>query len=73
VTDTRVKGSPAVTFTQGHGLDGPWGMVAGKKQCVRNSLDVMITVACLQPAFLCQDVKDRLKNSFPMYKTYPNC
>jgi len=35
VTDTRVKGSPAVTFTQGHGLDGPWGIVAGKKliQC----------------------------------------
>ena len=34
VTDTRVKGSPAMTFTQGHGLDGPWGMVAGKKLCI---------------------------------------
>ena len=32
VADTRQIGSPAVTFTQGHGLDGPWGMVAGKKQ-----------------------------------------
>lgn len=32
VADTRQMGSPAVTFTQGHGLDGPWGMVAGKKQ-----------------------------------------
>ena len=31
VADTRQKGSPAVTFAQGHGLDGPWGMVAGKK------------------------------------------
>lgn len=28
VADTRQIGSPAVTFTQGHGLDGPWGMVA---------------------------------------------
>ena len=32
MADTRQIGSPAVTFTQGHGLDGPWGMVAGKKQ-----------------------------------------
>ena len=30
VADTRQTGIPAVTFTQGHGLDGPWGMVAGK-------------------------------------------
>lgn len=30
VADTRQTGTPAVTFTQGHGLDGPWGMVAGK-------------------------------------------
>ena len=44
MTDTRVKGSPAVTFTQGHGLDGPWGMVAGKRQCVHNSLHVLISV-----------------------------
>lgn len=32
VADTRQTGTPAVTFTQGHGLDGPWGMVAGKNQ-----------------------------------------
>ena len=31
MADTRQAGIPAVTFTQGHGLDGPWGMVAGKK------------------------------------------
>lgn len=30
VADTRQTGIPAVTFTQGHGLDGPWGMVAGR-------------------------------------------
>ena len=30
VADTRQTGTPAVTFTQGHGLDGPWGMVAGE-------------------------------------------
>ena len=30
MSDTRQPGIPAVTFTQGHGLDGPWGMVAGK-------------------------------------------
>lgn len=27
--DTRQSGSVAETFTQGHGLDGPWGMVSG--------------------------------------------
>ena len=48
MTDTRVKGSPAMTFTQGHGLDGPWGMVAGKKQCLYNSLYVLISVTCEQ-------------------------
>ena len=32
VADTRQTGTPAVTFTKGHGLDGPWGMVAGKNQ-----------------------------------------
>lgn len=32
MADTRQIGSPAVTFTQGHGLDGPWGMVAGENQ-----------------------------------------
>lgn len=31
VADTRQTGTPAVTFTQGHGLDGPWGMVADDK------------------------------------------
>lgn len=31
VSDTRQSGVPAVTFTQGHGLDGPWGMVASDK------------------------------------------
>lgn len=30
MADTRKHGSPAVTFAQGHGLDGPWGMVAGE-------------------------------------------
>ena len=29
VEDTRHAGSAAVTFAQGHGLDGPWGMVTG--------------------------------------------
>ncbi|XP_048583178.1 serine/threonine-protein kinase PknD [Nematostella vectensis] len=28
VVDTRQSNSPAVTFASGHGLDGPWGMVA---------------------------------------------
>ena len=32
MSDTRQPGIPAVTFTQGHGLDGPWGMVAGETQ-----------------------------------------
>lgn len=31
VSDTRHSGVPAITFTQGHGLDGPWGMVADDK------------------------------------------
>jgi len=64
VTDTRVKGSPAVTFTQGHGLDGPWGIVAGKKQCVRNSLHAMISVTSHQLALLSQDAKDSKINKF---------
>ncbi|XP_031557390.1 uncharacterized protein LOC116294014 [Actinia tenebrosa] len=28
VSDTRQKDSHAITFAQGHGLDGPWGMVS---------------------------------------------
>lgn len=40
-----------MTFTQGHGLDGPWGMVAGKKQSVRNSLHVLISVTCEEVAW----------------------
>lgn len=31
VADTRQTGIPAVTFTQGHGLDGPWGIVTDDK------------------------------------------
>lgn len=39
VSDTRQTGVPAVTFTQGHGLDGPWGMVASRIVCcLKNSI-----------------------------------
>jgi len=39
VSDTRQSGVPAVTFTQGHGLDGPWGMVASRIVCfLENSI-----------------------------------
>ena len=38
--DTRRIGSVAKTFTQGHGLDGPWGMVSGLACCFVNSIGI---------------------------------
>lgn len=38
VSDTRQPGSVAKVFTNGHGLDGPWGMVSGKTCFIPKSI-----------------------------------